>query len=266
MWRRSSGTTILQLHDLQGNIIATVGTSEAETKLLTTYNSTEFGVPGEGKTPPKYAWLGATGVTTELAAGVATKGGASYVPQNRTQLQTAPVVPPGAFPNGQGSGSPYISAVSGWSGALSQAQSAEVIAEEFAKQEAARREACEADPLSCIVVGGDPAPWVYHFWSDEARDVALNIREWIREGKEAAIIGFFFGSTGFAEETAEFIFRGTPIRSGMNTSLESWNTAYVNCSFGVRREKEVVAYSRRPSRLARFVCRRGQKVRSVDRF
>ena len=102
----SSGTTTLQLHDLQGNIIATAGISEAETKLLTTYNSTEFGVPGEGKTPPKYAWLGATGVTTELAAGVATKGGASYVPQIARDLQTAPVVPPGDFPNGQGSGSP----------------------------------------------------------------------------------------------------------------------------------------------------------------
>jgi hypothetical protein len=162
----SSGTTTLLLHDLQGNIIATAGTSEAETKLLTTYNSTEFGVPGEGKTPPKYAWLGATGVTTELAAGVATKGGASYVSQIARDLQTEPVVPPGAFPNGQGSGSPYISEVSGWSVALSQAQSAEVIAEELAKQEAARKKAEEE--ARHYSFGGDPPEEAVYFTLSEA--------------------------------------------------------------------------------------------------
>ena len=82
----------LQLHDLQGNIVATVGTSETETKLLSTYNSTEFGVPGEGKTPPKYAWLGADGITsTELPSNTIVHDGITYVPLTGEPLQTEPV-------------------------------------------------------------------------------------------------------------------------------------------------------------------------------
>lgn len=100
----SSSTPILQLHDLQGNVVATAALNESETKLLSTYNSTEFGVPSEGKTPPQYAWLGATGLTTEttFGTGIATQAGATYVPQIARDLQTAPIIPPGAFPNGQG--------------------------------------------------------------------------------------------------------------------------------------------------------------------
>ena len=41
----SGGTPVLQLHDLQGNIVGTVGDSESETKLEHDYVSTEFGVP-----------------------------------------------------------------------------------------------------------------------------------------------------------------------------------------------------------------------------
>ena len=96
----------MQLHDLQGDIVATVKDSEAETKLASSYNSTEFVVPQPGTTPPKYAWLGAGGVATEPAfgTGTVTQGGASYVPQIARNLQTAPVVPPGAFPDGPGTG------------------------------------------------------------------------------------------------------------------------------------------------------------------
>ena len=60
----STGTIELQLHDLQGDIVGTVNDSESETKLHSTY-STEFGVPQPGTTPPKYAWLGAAGISTE---------------------------------------------------------------------------------------------------------------------------------------------------------------------------------------------------------
>ena len=61
-------------------------------------------------TPPKYAWLGATDLSTEpaQASGTITQGGAAYVPQIADDLQTAPVVPPGAFPNGQGTGSAFV--------------------------------------------------------------------------------------------------------------------------------------------------------------
>ena len=36
-----------------------------------------------------------------MESGIATKSGMSYVPQIATSIQTAPIVPPGAFPNGQ---------------------------------------------------------------------------------------------------------------------------------------------------------------------
>ncbi len=93
---------VLQLHDLEGDIVGTVGDSEAEVTLVTTYNSTEFGVPSEGKAPPKYAWLGASGAASEPAqgAGASAQSGASYVPEVARLLQTSPTVPPGAFPNG----------------------------------------------------------------------------------------------------------------------------------------------------------------------
>ncbi len=87
----SSGATILQLHDLKGNIVATASISETETKLLSTYNSTEFGVPTEGKEPPKYAWLGANGVTSELSSGAIAKDGKTYVPLTGEPLQTQPI-------------------------------------------------------------------------------------------------------------------------------------------------------------------------------
>lgn len=137
---------LIQLHDLQGNIVATAVDNETETKLHSTYNSTEFGVPSEGKTPPKYAWLGAGGVATETAfeTGVSTQGGASYVPQIARNLQTGAVEPPGAFPNGQGTGEQYGSEIPGWYISLSTQESAATLAEWTAKQEALRREAEEA--------------------------------------------------------------------------------------------------------------------------
>jgi hypothetical protein len=141
----SAGSTVLQLHDLQGNIVGTASLSESETKLISTYNSTEFGVPQPGTTPPKYAWLGADGVSSEpsLSAGVSTEGGASYVPQVARSLQTDPVIPPGAFPNGSGTESPYTSTIAAGIVALNEKESAGAIAEYIAKQEALKRKAEE---------------------------------------------------------------------------------------------------------------------------
>ncbi len=91
----STGSVTLQLHDLKGNIVATASCSETETKLLSMYNSTEFGVPTEGKTPPKYAWLGADGVTSsELASTAVVQDGNTYVPLTGQPLQTEPVEVP----------------------------------------------------------------------------------------------------------------------------------------------------------------------------
>jgi hypothetical protein len=83
---------VLLLHDLQGNVVAEAGASETETKLLKKYNSTEFGVPSGKGAPPKYAWLGASGVAGELPSGVITQDGVTYVPQTGRPLQTQSVI------------------------------------------------------------------------------------------------------------------------------------------------------------------------------
>ena len=91
---------VLQLCDLEGNIVGTAEESEAATKLISTYNSTEFGVPQPGTTPPKYAWLGAEGVSSEpsQASGASMQSGASYVPEIGRALQTGPIASPERSP------------------------------------------------------------------------------------------------------------------------------------------------------------------------
>jgi len=162
----SAGTVTLQLHDLQGNIVGTASSSEAETKLLSSYNSTEFGVPNEGKTPPPYAWLGAGGVSTAFSSGIVNEGGASYVPQLAQSLQTAPVVPPGAFPNGQGTGDKYVSEIPGWIIAVRNAESTDLMEEYLAKQEALNQAATEA-ALNEVGEGEDPTNWYYAGQAEE---------------------------------------------------------------------------------------------------
>ena len=144
----SGGTIELQLHDLQGNIVGTVYDNEGETKLHSTYNSTEFGVPQPGTTPPKYAWLGAAGVSTEASfgTGVATQGGASYVPQVARSLQTAPVVPPGSFPNGA-PGTQFTAAPVA-AGAIAGAQ--EIASQFWQKAEAERQKAKEEEAAAIL--------------------------------------------------------------------------------------------------------------------
>lgn len=78
---------ILQLSDLNGNIVATASLSETATKLASTYNSTEFGVPTTNK-PPEFAWLGADWVSSTPADGTVTEDGVTYVPQTGKPLQT----------------------------------------------------------------------------------------------------------------------------------------------------------------------------------
>jgi YD repeat-containing protein len=144
----SSGTTTLQLHDLQGNIVATGSVNETETKLLSTYNSTEFGVPQPGTTPPKHAWLGASGLATEagLSAGVANPGGTSYVPLIGRPLQTEAIAEPGAFPDGTGYAgvvqATYLQSAASSIKALAVQHAAEL-------QEAARRQAEEEAAPPC---------------------------------------------------------------------------------------------------------------------
>jgi hypothetical protein len=107
----SSGNTVLQLHDLKGNIVATAALSETETKLLSTYNSTEFGVPTTSN-PPKYSWLGADSVASELPSGTIAQDGITYVPQTGRPLQTQPV----ELPLPTNTITPYTATLPQWAG------------------------------------------------------------------------------------------------------------------------------------------------------
>jgi YD repeat-containing protein len=153
---------VLQVHDLRGNIVATAALGKSATKLLSSYNSTEFGVPSSAN-PPRYSWLGAGGLAGEFATGVTTQQGATYVPQLGRSLQTAGVVPPGATPNGSGPGAPYVSQESPWALEGAQASGAEAPGREAARlkalQEEAERKAREAaERAAAEGGGGSPAP------------------------------------------------------------------------------------------------------------
>ncbi len=139
-------TVVLQLHDLQGNIIGTVGDSETETKLLSKYNSTEFGVPQPGVTPPKYAWLGAAGIAGE-SSGLIVQDGVTYVPQIGRPLQVPQDLAPGQ-PNNYAT--PYVSPIVASVAEFGAATAAEDVAKR--EQEISEREASNQPP------GAVPSP------------------------------------------------------------------------------------------------------------
>jgi RHS repeat-associated protein len=89
---QSNGETpVLQLGNLHGDIIATAYLSESATGLASTIKeANEFGVPAT-EAPPKYSWLGAIELPTELPSGVVTMGVRSYVPQLGRFLQPDPI-------------------------------------------------------------------------------------------------------------------------------------------------------------------------------
>jgi streptogramin lyase len=162
---KTGKTPVLQLHDLQGDIVATINDKAGETELLSKYNSTEFGVPNAGKEPPKYAWLGAGDVERSLASGVITEGATSYVPQTGRSLQSEEVEPPGA-PEGSGVGAPYTDQLEPWviRGAAREASEAPGIG--AAEEREAFIAACKANPASC---GGiDPPHILFLFTPAEA--------------------------------------------------------------------------------------------------
>jgi RHS repeat-associated protein len=81
---------VLQLANLHGDIVATASLSETATELSSKADTSEFGVPSINL-PPKYSWLGAIEIPTELPSGVAEMGVRSYVPQLGRFLQPDPV-------------------------------------------------------------------------------------------------------------------------------------------------------------------------------
>jgi sugar lactone lactonase YvrE len=163
--QHDSEAAVLQLHDLEGNVVATAAVSETETKLLTSYNPTEFGVPVNGTPPTKYSWLGASGYTPEQSSGAANPGGSTYVPQLGAPLQTEPVTPPGAIPNGLGSSAAFVAEVSATEIAsgneaakrhaeegAAEEKAAELQAQEKILQQCREEGGCGAEPQG----GGDP--------------------------------------------------------------------------------------------------------------
>ena len=156
---QTSTEVVLQLHDLQGNTVATIGDNTSETKLKETYNSSEFGAPTGGKAPPKYAWLGAAGVADEFASGVITEGATSYVPQTGRALQSEGVAPPG-LPNGSGAGAPVTFRMEPWNFEGAARAAAEAPGLEAGREREAQEAACEANLLACPVVVEDPH-WIW---------------------------------------------------------------------------------------------------------
>ena len=144
-------------------------------------------MPNEGKAPPKYAWLGAGGVASEPAfgTGTITQGGASYVPQIARNLQTAPVIPPGAFPNGSGTGSEATSEIPGWYTKLSEDESAATRAEYQKKLEEEAAKALQQCQEEGTCVNIEDPPWVHHYDQQEA-EVLLGELKVIHGGLEIA--------------------------------------------------------------------------------
>jgi streptogramin lyase len=167
----NGATPVLQLHDLEGDVVATAADNTTETKVLSTYNSTEFGVPNAGKAPPPFAWLGAADIESALPTGVITYGATSYVPQIGLALQAGEVEPPGAA-TGSGVGTPYTCQLEPWvtAGATREANEAPGIgaAEEHEALMRAWEAALAADPPEIIH---------YREWEAKQKIKAINQAE-----------------------------------------------------------------------------------------
>jgi DNA-binding beta-propeller fold protein YncE len=218
---KSGQAAILQLHDLEGDVVATAAVSETETKLLTTYNPTEFGVPVNGAPPTKYSWLGASGLATEQSSGAANPGGSTYDPQLGAPLQTEPITPPGAIPNGLGSGSAYVAQVTGME-ITSGNEAAKKHAEEGAAEEKAAELAAEEKILQqCQEEGGcheleDP---IYHYRAWEAKQKGEEITKLAAAGNLTGALGSLFGEV--ADAIGDYV-KGFGI---VNVALE-WVSRY----------------------------------------
>jgi hypothetical protein len=209
----NGGTPVLQLHDIQGNVVATAALSPAETKLLSTYNSTEFGVPNGGVAPPKYAWLGASDVASAFSSGVITYGSTSYVPQTGRTLQSEAVDPPGS-PQGTGAGAGYYYQEEPWVFQGAAAAGAEAPGLEAARERAALEAAWAAatDPVEVHYMNKTKARGVAEkLWA--AKSIAelagaLSVpADWIEAAVEL-VSGLVLGNVyDWFDETAEMMWK-----------------------------------------------------------
>jgi YD repeat-containing protein len=210
-------TPILQLHDLQGNIVGTASESETETKLLSSYNSTEFGVPTTSN-PPKYSWGGAGGTATEMASGISNSDTSSYVPQLGRPLQTEPIDTPGQFANGSDTGAPYVSEMEPWVGESDAAWGAGAAEREAARQAAS---AVNAEDKVEII---DPSMTELFNWKK-----TLELADWFR--KEAEDKKLWAEISQYLGDIQEVLGRVVELNSQL---YESWAHNLENCARTIR--------------------------------
>jgi RHS repeat-associated protein len=164
---------VLQLTNLHGDVIATAYLSETATALASTADTSEFGVP-TASLPPKYSWLGADEIPTELPSGILDMGARSYEPQLGRFMQPDPV--PGGSANAYtytfgdpvNTTDPSGALTYGFSAWLREAnaqQDQEVVAREVAREtlerEEAERRAAEAKAAAEAAIAppeGEPGP------------------------------------------------------------------------------------------------------------
>jgi len=168
-------TPVLQLTNLHGDIIATAYLSETATALASTADTSEFGVPTTSL-PPKYSWLGANEIPTELPSGVLDMGARSYVPQLGRFLQPDPVSGGSANAYAYVFGDPVNASdpsgqFAAWFKAFTAQNNTEIIvaaaAREKAAEEEAARKAMEAAEAAYKAAGPQYGSGGEEEWGEE---------------------------------------------------------------------------------------------------
>jgi RHS repeat-associated protein len=144
---------VLEVTNLHGDIVATASVAETATELTSKVDTSEFGVPTTSL-PPKYSWLGALEVPSELASGVVNMGARSYVPQIGRFLQPDPISGGSANAYAYTFGDPvnssdpsgaYTASFQGFVGETAEQQKQALLAEIRSREEAEAQRAAEQE-------------------------------------------------------------------------------------------------------------------------
>jgi RHS repeat-associated protein len=177
--QNNTESPVLQIANLHGDIVARASMSETATGFESTVaEANEYGVPAT-EAPPKYSWLGAHELPTQLPSGVVTMGARSYVPQLGRFLQKDPLPGGSTNPYAYTNGDPvnqtdlsgeYVENNYVLSEGLEQTQLGE---EREAAREAAAREEAErlaAEAAAAEEYGGFGEEW--EEWEEEEWEYA----------------------------------------------------------------------------------------------